>query len=120
MAPTPKRRRGRKGALTEVNANIPRLRPSTTNQPVKKVATKRRLTTADLDDVALKKRSYQSHHSLLTDIQVSSSTENYEGFRLPMGNLEKNGKLGVFRNAEEHSPGNLHLAMLRSAITDAQ
>jgi hypothetical protein len=88
----------RKGVLTDISANAPRLRPSVARQPVKMGLTKRRLTTVDLAEIALKKRTHPPPLSL------SPTTEGHEEFRLTMVNLGKKQKLGISRDAED-SPG---------------
>jgi hypothetical protein len=104
VAPSPKKRRTRKGVLTDISANALRLRPSVAKQTVKKAATKRRLTTVDLAEVAPKKRSQPPRLSLSADVRFSPSAEECEEFRLTMSDLGKRRKLGIFRDAE-NSPG---------------
>lgn len=104
VAPSPKKRRTRKGALADISVNSSRLRPSVAKQAAKKAPTKRKLTTVDLAEVAPKKRAQPPRLSLSTDVRFSPSAEEHEEFRLTMGDLGKRRKLGIFCNAED-SPG---------------
>jgi len=104
VAPSPKKRRTRKGVLAAISVNAPRLRPSVARQPVKKTATKRKLTTVDLAKVAPKQVAHPPRFNLLTDIRFSPNAEEHEEFRPSMGDLGKKRKVGIFRDAED-SPG---------------
>lgn len=108
VAPSPKKRRTRKGALTEMSSNAPRLKGTAAKQPTKRAATKRKLITSDPAETAPKRGTYSSHLSMLTNIQFSPSSEDQEEFRLTMGNLGKGRQFGIFCDAEEHSPCSHH------------
>lgn len=104
VAPSPKKRRTRMGALMDISANAPRLRPSVAKQPARKAATKRRFATVDLAEVAPKKKSHPPCLTLPAEIRFSPSAEEHKEFRLAMGDSGKRRKLGIFRDAED-SPG---------------
>jgi hypothetical protein len=104
VAPTPKKRRTRKGVLADISTNAPRLRPMVTKQPTKKVATKRKLAPMNVADAASKKKAHSPHLSLSTDIRFPPGADEYGEFRLTIGDLGKMRKFGIFRDAED-SPG---------------
>ncbi len=101
MAPTPKKRRTRKGVLANISTNAPRLKPSVAKQPPKKAAVKRRLNTVDLAQTT---RAQLPRLSLSTNIRFSPSADEHEGFRPIMGDMGKNQNFGIFREAAD-SPG---------------
>lgn len=104
MAPTPKKRRARKGALADISTNAPRFKPTVAKQAQKKTATKRKLAAMDLAGIAQKKMAHLPRLNMSADIRYSPSAEEYEEFRLTMGDMSKNQKFGIFRDVED-SPG---------------
>jgi hypothetical protein len=102
--PTPKKRRVRKEVLGDISTNAPRLRPAVNKQLPKKAATKRKLATVSLADIALKKRVHLPRLSLSTDIHFSPSAEEHEEFRLTVVDIGKKPKFEIFRDTE-NSPG---------------
>lgn len=104
-APTPKKRRTRKAPLADISANVPRLRGAVTKKPVKKSNIRNKPTMMNRDEANLQKPIQPTHLSVLSGYRYAPSTEEDEEFRLTMAGLGKPQRLGIFRDAEENSPG---------------
>lgn len=57
------------------------------------------------NETALQKPLQPTHLSVLSDYRYAPSTEEDEEFRMTMAGLGKPYRLGIFRDAEENSPG---------------
>ncbi|KAI9745427.1 MAG: hypothetical protein M1818_000961 [Claussenomyces sp. TS43310] len=103
IVPTPKKRRTRKATQANTDTHASQLHPSFAMPSLRKVPRKRGPPATDAGDVS--SRMFANPLGPLNNTQFIPNAEEDEEFRLTMEGMMKKPTFGIFRDAEDASPG---------------